>query len=346
MRRRLHQWMQALWYRNPKPWWMHCITWLLLPFSLLYYFALKGRELAYRWHLLKQHRLPVPVIIVGNLTVGGTGKTPTVIKIAQYLKQQGYHPGILTRGYGRLIEVKKPMIVTPGDDAQDPTKAGEEAILIAEKSNCPVAVATDRAAAGQLLIEQQNCNIIVSDDGLQHTALARDIEVVVIDGYRRFGNGWLLPAGPCRELKSRLNKVDIIVTKDKPLDGEFVLHYQHDHAYAINNPALTKPLSAFQRELSMPLMAIAGIGHPQHFFTMLTLKGIQFTPVAYPDHYQYRASEAIFNSNNLILTTEKDAVKIKSFANDQHWCVALSVTLPETFFASFAQQLQKVTNRV
>lgn len=298
------------------------LTLFLRPLSWLFVMISRLRRLAYKTGIKRQITLDVPVIIIGNLTVGGTGKTPLVIWLANYLKQAGYKPGILSRGYGGQAR-HWPQQVRP--DA-DPIMVGDEAVVIARRTQCPMAVGPSRVAAGQALLKYADVDVILSDDGLQHYALARDIEVLVIDGIRRFGNGLCLPAGPLRECPERQHEVDCKVTNGIAAQDEYAMQYRD--AVAVNL------LDHSERELSdfigKPLHAIAGIGNPDRFFNFLRSKGLRMTSRAYPDHYLF-TPETIDSGEASVLMTEKDAVKCQRFARDNWWYINAEVQLPDEF---------------
>jgi tetraacyldisaccharide 4'-kinase len=305
-------------------------TWLM-PFGFLYSDFVRFRKFLYRINVLKTQRLPVPVIVVGNITVGGTGKTPLLIALAKLLQDQGFKVGIISRGYGGDAEVR---LVTANSDAK---QVGDEAVLIAKQTACPMAVAPLRVEAGKLLLAHADCNILLSDDGLQHYALHRDIEIAVIDGERRFGNGYCLPAGPLREPIPRLNSVDFIVVNGaKTEDREYTMQIIGDTAVNLVTSE-QKPLAEFSK--ASKLNALAGIGNPDRFFKLLSDAGLTFTAHSFPDHYDFSASDINFNST--VLMTEKDAVKCLDFATAQHWFVPVIATLETAFTESFLSLLRE-----
>ncbi len=303
-------WLNRIWYdRRAPPWW-------LIPLSLAYGALCGSRRLLYARRLLRAIRLPRPVIVVGNLTVGGTGKTPLVCWLAARLAERGFAPGIVTRGYGGSGRAVR--LIQGGDD---PAVVGDEPILLARRTGVPVAVGRDRPAAAQLLV-QAGCDVIVSDDGLQHYALARDCEIVVIDGDRRFGNGWLLPAGPLREPRTRLNAADIVVVNGGRalLDGALSMRLEAKSAVALSGDRMT-PLPAFAgREVH----AVAGIGHPERFFNTLRAHGIEVIGHPLPDHARLAPEDIDFPDLRPVLMTEKDAVKCSRSAHERHWYVPVS----------------------
>jgi tetraacyldisaccharide 4'-kinase len=325
---------QQIAYRLEKAWYgKSTLTPILLPLSWLFLGLVKLRRFLYRCRLLKSSKLSVPVIVVGNLTVGGTGKTPLVIWIANFLKQHGFKPGIISRGYGGRA-AKWPQQVRP--DA-DPAVVGDEALVIARQTNCPMAVGPARVDAGNALLKYADIDIIISDDGLQHYALQRDIEIAVIDGIRRFGNQHCLPAGPLREPVSRLEEIDIQVTNGTTMYDEHHMHYHADQAVNL----LTSKTTALTSFHDQTIAAIAGIGHPDKFFNSLRGHGLRIETRAFPDHHMYTAEELAFDEEMVVLMTEKDAVKCQRFANNNWWYVPLAAELPEKFGNQLLSQLEK-----
>ncbi|MDO9241224.1 MAG: tetraacyldisaccharide 4'-kinase [Methylicorpusculum sp.] len=304
---------------------------IMMPLGFIYRDIARFRRFLYRIGLLKTHKLSVPVVIVGNLTVGGTGKTPLIIWMAQVLQQNGYRPGIISRGYGGQSEAWPQMV----DLNSDPRRVGDEPVLLARHSGCPVAVGPDRVATARMLLENSACTVILSDDGLQHYALARTIEIVVIDGERRFGNGYCLPAGPLRESQDRLSEVDLVVVNGvKSDETHFDMRVVGDDAVNLVSGAQV-PLTDFT---SAPCYAVAGIGNPARFFDMLANKGVTPICLKFPDHYQYSAKD-LPNDGNPVLMTEKDAVKCQSFAKDNYWFVPVAANLEPDFAKRFLHLL-------
>ncbi|MDO9226278.1 MAG: tetraacyldisaccharide 4'-kinase [Pseudomonadota bacterium] len=295
----------------------------LLLLSQFFFLLLTLRRLAYRAGLLKTRRLPVPVIVVGNLSVGGSGKTPLTLRIAQWLTELGYHPGIISRGYGG--HARAPMLVRADSD---PAMVGDEPLLLARRAACPVWIGRKRAEAGrQLLAAHPGVDVLVTDDGLQHYALARDMEIVVVDGVRGFGNGRLLPAGPLREPLGRLATVDAAVVNGGDPDDfillppSFAMRLRGATFRNLLDPARTAVAADFAgREIH----ALAGIGHPQRFFEHLAQLGVLAIPLAFPDHHVYTASDL---PGGTLLMTEKDAVKCADFASPDAWFLAVDAEL-------------------
>ena len=286
------------WYR------LSPVSVLLFPISLVFRLLVALRRLLFRAGALPSVRLRVPVIVVGNLTVGGTGKTPLILALAEALRRRGLHPGILSRGYGGTDA--GPRAVSAGEDA---AQVGDEPLVLAERSGCPVWIGADRAAAARaLLAAHARCDVILCDDGLQHYRLQRDFEIAVEDE-RGFGNGLLLPAGPLREPPGR--RVDAtVVNGAEPRPGAFRMRLIPAGLYRVD--AHAAPL--MQSELSgKKLHAVAGIGNPERFFAGLSRMGLAFSAHPFPDHHAFRAADLEFADCDFVLMTEKDAVKCRDF---------------------------------
>jgi len=296
----------------------HPLLFLLIPFSWLFALLAACRRILYRIGIFKTHRFAVPVIIVGNITVGGTGKTPFVIWLAKLLKEKGYRPGIVSRGVGGQRHLV-PYEVT---EADLPAEVGDEAILFARRAACPVVIGIHRAAVVQHLLEHHNCNIVISDDGLQHYRLGRDMEIVIVDGARRFGNRRLLPAGPLREPLSRLKKVDFMVVNGGDVRDEYTMSLEQSGLVSLKDPDQKKNLAEFYNQ---EVHAVAGIGHPKRFFRTLRQSGLKVIPHAFPDHYAYRSKDIKFNDDLPVMMTEKDAVKCEGFSTGREWYLAVDV---------------------
>ncbi len=313
---------------------------LLAPISLMYGGLMRLRAALYARGVLKSYRAPVPVIVVGNFTVGGTGKTPIVIALAQALKQKGYYPVVVSRGYRSLLE--KVSIVTADSNTNiDATQTGDEPLLIARKAQVPVAVGAHRAAAVQALLAAHRCNVILSDDGLQHLALQRDVELATQDA-RGQGNGWVLPAGPLREWPRRVDAVlasghSAILTRDMAANA-FAVERVLGTAYRAGDPAITQPLAMFATQR---VAAAAGIGNPQAFFDQLTTAGVKLCHrLPLPDHFDYAHNPfAALTDIDAILVTEKDAIKCTTL-DARLWVVPLQVRLPEGFMDWLIQRLR------
>ncbi|ASQ17331.1 tetraacyldisaccharide 4'-kinase [Enterobacter cloacae] len=294
---------------------------LLLPLSWLYGLVSGIIRLLYRLGLKRAWRAPVPVVVVGNLTAGGNGKTPVVIWLVEQLQKRGIRPGVVSRGYGGKA-AHYPLLLTPDTTTAE---AGDEPVLIYQRTGAPVAVSPVRSDAVQALLAEHDVQIIITDDGLQHYALARDKEIVVIDGVRRFGNGWWLPAGPMRERASRLKSVDaVIVNGGVAQPGEIPMQLQPGTAINL----LTGERQAVSR---LPaLVAMAGIGHPPRFFATLEQCGARLDKrVPLADHQALVAEQvdALTTSGQTLIMTEKDAVKCRAFAKENWWYLPVDAEL-------------------
>ena len=306
----------AAWY-SPRP---TALAVLLLPLALLFRLGVASRRMLYRVGVLRSVRLRVPVVVVGNITVGGSGKTPLVAALALSLSRRGFHPGIVSRGYGRDAANGEPLRVGAHDD---PRRVGVEPLLLA-RLGYPVVVANDRVAAGQaLLTGDPECDVILSDDGLQHYRLARSVEIAVVDAVRGLGNRCLLPSGPLREPVSRLGAVDAVVVLSASADaappiypGTFAMRLVGDRLVRVGDPLTSAPASAFARS---DVHALAGIGHPERFFAQLAAMGIVATPHGFRDHHRFVAADLDIAGAQAILMTEKDALKCEGFADERCW---------------------------
>lgn len=291
----------------------HPLLYLLAPIAFLFQQTVKIRRSLYRKQWLRSVAFPLPIIVVGNINIGGTGKTPLVIWLAQLLKKHGYRPSIISRGYGNQL-TQYPHWVTAASDA---TVVGDEAVLLATHTGCPMVVDSSKVRGVRYLLENSDTNVVLSDDGLQHYQLARDIEIAVVDGERRFGNGFCLPAGPLREPISRLAEVDFIVNNSGEagaLEYQMKLVPQLLHSVIDNN--VQQPLTFLEGK---EIHAVAGIGNPRRFFNMLQQLQLNFNEHVFPDHYQYHVDDINFSADAIVLMTEKDAVKCVSFADHRHW---------------------------
>ena len=317
----LRSWLESIWYRSaPPPRWLSAL-------SAVFGLVCRMRRVAYAKQWRESRSLACPVLVIGNLTVGGTGKTPLVSWLAVQLTKRGFRPGVVSRGYGgashqaRLIQA-----------SDDPKEVGDEAILLARNARVPVAIGRDRPAAAQLLVNA-GCNVIVSDDGLQHHALARDFEIVVVDGERQFGNGRLLPAGPLREAPNRLRSADAIVVNGGPLvigshallAGALRMRLEATQAIALRYGTL-KSLREFS---GRSVHAIAAIGNPQRFFRLLQALDIDVLAHPLPDHARLQIEDISFADDLPVLMTEKDAVKCREIAGPHHWYVPVNVVFDE-----------------
>lgn len=318
--------LSGYWYsRNP-------VALLLLPISWLFCALVWLRRWAYGRGWLRVVRMPVPVIVVGNLSVGGTGKTPLVGWIVEYLAGRGLRPGVVSRGYGGKAP-SWPQRVTADSD---PDMVGDEPVLLARRTGCPLWVGPDRVAAARALLAEELCDIVVSDDGLQHYALARDIEIAVIDGSRRQGNGFCLPAGPLREPISRLAQVDLLVCNgEDPHEGELAMHLEPQGLVNLRDPQLRQDLKEWA---GREVIAVAGIGNPQRFFALLRRCGMQVDGRSFPDHHAFRPADLPKDETRAVIMTEKDAVKCRGFARRNDWFIPVRARLN----AAFADRLEQL----
>ena len=324
-------WLDRIWYAGAPGAW-------LLPLSLLYRAVIGLRRAAYAAGLLKQTRVDVPVIVVGNLTVGGTGKTPLTAWLVARLLALGLRPGIATRGHGR--RQGGALRVTPASTAAE---VGDEPLLLARRTGVPVCVAARRAEAARQL-RDAGCDVVVCDDGLQHLALARDLAIVVVDAARGFGNGRRLPAGPLREPASRLDRADLVVVNvagglAMPAgvgEGALRMHLEGELALPVAGKGSPRPLAGFRGQR---VHAVAGIGNPQRFFAQLRAAGLDFDARPWPDHHAFQAADITFADAAPVLMTEKDAVKCAAFAGERHWYVPVEATFDAPDEARLMQRL-------
>jgi len=306
--------MDEIWYGNSS------LSWFLWPLSLVYRLICWCRRGYYR--IKKKYICPVPLIIVGNITVGGVGKTPVVIALVKSFQAKGLRVGVVSRGYGALIK-NFPHYIETTDTARD---VGDEPYLIARKTGCPVVIAPRRTDAVIYLLQRFNVQIIISDDGLQHYAMDRAIEIIVIDGVRGVGNGMCLPAGPLREMPSRLKETDFLIVNG----GKWANAYGMQ-LIAGDLICLTDGKSYAAAEIKSPIAAIAGIGHPERFFTTLNAAGIVATPYIFPDHHLFSAKDFAMAETCLVMT-EKDAVKCQAFAKDSWYFLPVEAQIEDAFW--------------
>lgn len=294
---------------------------LLLPLSWLYGAITWLIRVSYTLGLRSAWRSPVPVIIVGNLTAGGNGKTPVVIWLVEQLKQRGYRIGVVSRGYGGKSVY--PLLLSSETTT---TQAGDEPVLIYQRTGAPVAVSPKRSDAVKALLESHDLDFIITDDGLQHYALQRDFELVVIDGVRRFGNGWWLPAGPMRERAGRLRSVDAVIT-----NGGIAAAGEIPMQLVVQKTVNLVTGERFPAQQLQHVVAMAGIGHPPRFFATLSLLGIEPNKeYAFADHQDYSLSQlsSLTSGPQILLMTEKDAVKCRAFAQPNWWYLPVDAQLP------------------
>lgn len=325
----MRNWLERRWYAQTPP------PRFLRPLAALYGAVAQGVAARRKRQAV---RLPAPVIVVGNLVLGGTGKTPFVMWLVETLRARGRKPGVVSRGYGGRTG-RDPLRVT---QHTDPARCGDEPALLARRLGVPVAVAPDRVAAARLLLDSGAADVIVADDGLQHYRLARDLEICVVDGARGLGNGALLPAGPLREPPARLSEVNFVVVNGggwrTALAPCVDLHLRLNEAVSLRDGE-RRPLARFA---GRRVHAVAGIGHPPRFFAALRAAGLQ--PIEHPfaDHHRYAAADLAYDDGLPVLMTEKDAVKCLAFARPDWWCVPARAELSAGDAAAVRQWLDRV----
>ncbi|MBU1438171.1 MAG: tetraacyldisaccharide 4'-kinase [Gammaproteobacteria bacterium] len=321
--------LERSWYQ-PFGW-----SWLLLPLSWLFAGVSKCRRWLFKAGLKASHRMPVPVIVVGNITVGGTGKTPITLWLCEYLQSQGLKPGIVSRGYG--VKLAAPKLIDLVVDS--PATVGDEPFLLACRSGCPVVVCPDRVAAARLLYQTGECNIIISDDGLQHYALVRDLEIILLDGGRGIGNGLLLPAGPLREDVWRLQQADLVLANSSTNSlANWTFELSAEPARSLTDD--TEQLAS-----GSVVTLVTGIGNPQRFSRSALQMGYQQNSAHFfADHYAFAAAD-FTDLSGPILMTEKDAVKCRAFAKPDWFYLPVTARLPQPAIDVIAAKLQQLRSR-
>jgi tetraacyldisaccharide 4'-kinase len=295
------------------------------------------RKTLYQFNFLKSFKLKIPVIVVGNITSGGTGKTPLIIYLANELKKNGYRPGIISRGYGSKTEG-----VMEVSQKSDVAEAGDEPMLIQKHTHLPVFVSKDRVLAAKALVKKYaKTDVILSDDGIQHYRLRRDLEVLVIDGTRKFGNGYLLPAGPLREFRSKLKTVDAIVCNHKKvIDGSYLMKYK---GHLLINLKTNKKIHLNNLSLKN-IHAIAGIGNPDRFFDYLKTYNILFSSSVFQDHYKFSKKDFRDMNDKNIIMTEKDAVKCQQFSRNNFWYLPVIAEVDSKFTDVILKKLRYINH--
>jgi tetraacyldisaccharide 4'-kinase len=295
------------------------------------------RKTLYQFNFLKSFKLKIPVIVVGNITSGGTGKTPLIIYLANELKKNGYRPGIISRGYGSKTEG-----VMEVSQKSDVAEAGDEPMLIQKHTHLPVFVSKDRVLAAKALVKKYaKTDVILSDDGIQHYRLRRDLEVLVIDGTRKFGNGYLLPAGPLREFRSKLKTVDAIVCNHKKvIDGSYLMKYT---GHLLINLKTNKKIHLNNLSLKN-IHAIAGIGNPDRFFDYLKTFNIVFNSSTFQDHYKFSKKDFRDMNDKNIIMTEKDAVKCQQFSRNNFWYLPVIAEVDSKFTDVILKKLRYINH--
>jgi len=304
---------------------------LLLPLAWLFCAVATLRRIAYRRGWARAEHVGVPVVVVGNITVGGSGKTPIVVWLVEYLRTQGRRVGVVSRGYGGAAQTWPQAV----DADSDPREVGDEPVLIARRTGAPVAVGPDRVAAARFLLAHHALDVIVSDDGMQHYRLARDVEIAVVDGRRGLGNGRCLPAGPLRERPARLHSVDIILTNG----GTQADAVRLEGGELVNlKTGQRKPVAQL---VGQRVHGVAAIGHPGRFFTALAAAGLETVEHPFPDHYAFAADDLTFAEPLPVIMTEKDAVKCRAFAGDDHWYLPVDARVPEAAGRRILQLIER-----
>lgn len=329
-------------FRYPAAWthvsWRTC---LLAPLAGLFRAVVTLRRWLYRGGILRSVRMPLPVIVVGNISVGGTGKTPLVLWLVAHLRAAGYRPGIISRGYGTPARAAR---AVPPDG--DPAVCGDEPLLLAQRSGCAVWIGKDRVAAARALLHANpECNVLVSDDGLQHYRLARDVEIAVVDAGRGHGNGWMMPAGPLREPPSRLDRVNAVVVRGAAQETlpaatppRYAMALEAAGLMRLRGAGRTMAASHFRR---LRVHAVAGIGNPQQFFDTLSRLGIAHTPHAFADHHPFRETDISFENCDAVVMTEKDAVKCRRFASKKHWMLRVDARISDALAHDVLEQITR-----
>ncbi len=331
----LERWLLDVWYGDRSS------GWWLAPLGLLMRLASGFRRFLYQRGWLRSTMVTVPVIVIGNITAGGTGKTPLVIWLARKLGQSGLRVGVLTRGYGARVDRR---LAAPGaiSGQADPALVGDEAVLIARETDAAVVVGPERVSGARQL-EQEHVQVIICDDGLQHYRLDRAVEIAVIDGERGLGNGRFIPAGPLREAPKRLQTVTAIVVNGEVeagrWPGAFSMHVIGDQMVALSSGE-TRSLAEMAGK---PAHAVAGIGNPKRFFDLLQAHDIEIQPHVFPDHARYEADDLRFDEDWPILMTEKDAIKCAAFANDRMWSVPVDAQFSDEDDAALCKLISNAT---
>jgi tetraacyldisaccharide 4'-kinase len=329
--------LQALWYRPARP------PWTLRLLARAFGLGVRLRRAAYARGWMRSQRLARPVVVVGNINVGGSGKTPLVIWLVAQLRAAGFAPGVVLRGYGGAASARRAPRRVLADS--DPVLVGDEALLLRRRTGVPVTICRDRVRGARQLIAD-GVDVIVADDGLQHFALARSCEIAVIDANYGVGNGYLLPAGPLREPPERLGEVDVLVINGESraltatLSGSrpFTMRLRGERLWSLGDRAEPIALSTLA---GRRVHALAGIGHPQRFFEQLRTAGIEIIEHPFPDHHRYRAAELEFGDELPLLMTEKDAVKCRAFGGANRWYLPVSATIGEADAAALLGRVRR-----
>lgn len=332
MLHKLQQFIENAWYNG------HFFLVLLWPLEAVFRCLVFLRKKGYQQGWSSSYKADVPVIVVGNITVGGTGKTPLVIALSKRLQLSGYKPAIISRGYGSKLGTY-PYAVKLDDSA---TLVGDEPLLLAQRTQVPVIIGSNRSASLAYIKDYYDCNVIISDDGLQHYAMQRDIEIIVVDAQRQLGNGHCLPAGPLRESKKRLLSADAVVLNNGSSLGvypelpTYTMTYEYEHLVNLHS----KQTVNFEPSgIGRSVHAIAGIGNPERFYQQLAAVGFEPECHYFPDHHDFNAQDIAFPINKPIIMTEKDAVKLAALNLDNAWFLPVDAQLDESFYTMLIRQL-------
>lgn len=331
----MYTWLHRIWYEGGS------LYWVLLPLSGIYWLLISTRRALYRLGLFRRYRADVPVVVVGNITAGGTGKTPVTIWLTRELRDRGFVPGVVSRGYGGSRSGTSMRV----DAASDPEVVGDEPVLIARRTGCPVVVDADRTRAAEMLVAE-GVNVIIADDGLQHYRLDRTYEICVIDGARGLGNRRLLPAGPLRETIDRLCDVDQVLINGSLEGDSSALTTVEQNAIEFKlvatevarlNGSLTRPIERFS---DTTVHAVAAIGNPRRFFDMLRAHGMQVIEHAFRDHARLKRDDLEYGDGFEVLMTEKDAVKIDAATSDKYWTVPVELVIEPVVAGPWIEQVE------
>ncbi len=311
------------WYRKSS------IGYLLLPLAWIWRWGMQLRAYLYKHKIFTTTEFTVPVIVIGNITVGGNGKTPFIIALTELLHELGFKPGIVSRGYGGQLQQDTSEVIA----TSDPKLVGDEPVLLARRLQCPLVVGKNRVKAVQTLLQNHPCDIVLSDDGLQHLSLGRAMEIIIVDGDRQLGNGFCLPAGPLRESAKRLQTTPWVIFQSHAQDSAQRFFLQPKLFRSVKNSAITKPLAAFAEQT---VDIIAAIGYPQRFLKTLQTLQIKLKAHVFRDHHAYTWQELQDYQHKTVLMTEKDAVKCQAFPLQDAWYLEVETVMTD----SLRQQLR------
>jgi tetraacyldisaccharide 4'-kinase len=322
--------LERYWYDNPRPS-LFGLGYVLLFLSWIFGRGVNFRRWCFQKKIFSSKDNALPVIVIGNITVGGTGKTPLLLALIHLLEQQGHRPGVVSRGYGG-----KARGTTWVSYDSAPNEVGDEPAMLVRRKDLPFVVDKNRSRAVEAIFSETSCNIVLSDDGLQHYRLARDLEIAVVDQSREHGNGKMLPLGPLREPVSRLQECGIIAINGDRKKG---FHIEPHHFYPLGKPQKQMPLSEFKGKM---VHAVVGVGHPARFFKTLTGLGVIVMKHVFSDHHRYQEKELNFDDDYPVVMTEKDAVKCESFASKNVWVLSVNAVLSSAFQTKFLEKVREI----